>query len=123
MRAAGTSPSEIEIVTLLRSRCRILCPGVCIVAIPNAAKRSMWAAQRAKREGMATGFPDLMALAPGRIAFLEIKTAKGVVSLAQREWIDRLRGMGFPAGIFRDADEALEFLRGLGFPFIGRIAA
>ena len=122
MRAAGT-PSELEIVTVLRSRARILCPAVCLVAVPNAAKRSMWAAQRAKREGMATGFPDLIALAPGRIAFLEMKTATGALSTAQREWLDRLRGMGFPCGVFRDPDAALAFLAEQGFPFIGRIAA
>jgi hypothetical protein len=117
------SLSEIEIVTLFRSRMRIMAPGVCLVAVPNAAKRSQWAAQRAKREGMATGFPDLMALAPGKVAFLEFKTAKGKLSEAQGEWLDRLHGMGFPCGVFRDAGSAVEFLRAEGFPFIGRIAA
>jgi hypothetical protein len=121
--AGAASPSEIEIVTLFRSRCRILCPGVSIVAIPNAGKRSQWAAQRAKREGLAAGFPDLMAIAPGKIAFLEMKTAKGTVSVAQGEWLDRLHECGFPCGVFRDADAAVEFLRREGFPFIGRIAA
>jgi hypothetical protein len=111
--------SEIQVVTLFRSRCRIMCPGVCIVAVPNAAKRTQWAAQRAKREGLATGFPDLMAIAPGKIAFLEMKTDKGVVSVAQREWLERLTSMGFPCGVFRDADSALQFLRDHQFPFEG----
>ena len=118
----AASASEIQIVGLFRSRCRTLCPAVSVVAIPNAAKRTQWAAQRAKREGMATGFPDLMVLAPGKIAFLEMKTAKGRVSEAQGEWLDRLHGMGFPCGVFRDADRAIEFLREQGFPFIGRIS-
>jgi hypothetical protein len=115
--------SEIAIVTLFRSRCRIMCPAVALVAVPNAAKRSQWAANQAKREGMATGFPDMMALAPGKIAFLEFKAAKGKLSDNQGEWLDRLHGMGFPCGVFRDADRAVEFLREHGFPFIGRIAA
>jgi hypothetical protein len=115
--------SEIEIVTLFRSRCRIMCPRVSIVAIPNAAKRTQWAAQRAKREGMAAGFPDIVALAPGLVAFLEFKTAKGKLSDNQAEWLDRLHEMGFPCGVFRDADAAVEFLRAHRFPFIGRIAA
>lgn len=114
--------SELGLVTLFRSRCRILCPGVSLVAIPNAAKRTVWAAGQAKREGMATGFPDMMALAPGKIAFLEFKAEKGRLSEAQSEWLDRLHEMGFPCGVFRDADEAVEFLRGNGFPFIGRFA-
>jgi len=115
--------SEIEIVTLFRSRCRILAPAVSIVSIPNAAKRSQWAAMQAKREGLATGFPDVMALARGKVAFLEFKSAAGRLSRQQEEWLDRLHGMGFPCGVFRDADKAVEFLRGNGFPFIGRIAA
>lgn len=119
----GANSTEIEIVTLFRSRCRIMCPGVSIVSIPNAAKRTQWAAQRAKREGLATGFPDIMALGPGKVAFLEFKTAKGKLSDNQGEWLDRLHGMGFPCGVFRDADAAVEFLRGQGFPFVGRIAA
>lgn len=123
MPAAGKL-SEIEIVTLFRSRARVLCPAVALVAVPNAAKRTQWAAARAKREGMATGFCDLMALAPGgKIAFIEVKTEKGRLSLNQVEWLARLSDMGFACSVQRDPDEALEWLRGLGFPFIGRLAA
>lgn len=116
--------TEIAIQTLFRSRCRILCPGVSLVAVPNAAKRSQWAAAQVKREGLATGFPDMMALAPGgKIAFLEFKTLKGRLTENQQEWQERLSQMGFPVGVFRDADAAVEFLRAQGFPFIGRISA
>ena len=113
--------SEIQIQTLFRSRARIMCPGVCLVAVPNGGKRSQWAAGQAKREGLAKGFPDLIALAPGKVAFIEMKSAKGRVRADQTEWIDRLKAMGFPAGIFRDADSAVEFLRAEGFPFIDRV--
>jgi hypothetical protein len=116
--------SEIEIVGLFRSRARILCPGVSIVGIPNAAKRSQWAATRAKREGLATGFPDVMCLWRGRgVAFIEFKTSIGRLSDNQTEWLDRLTEFGFPATVSRDPDHALEFLREQGAPFIGRIAA
>lgn len=120
-RAGGQS--EIAVVTLFRSRARIICPGVAIVAVPNAAKRSQWAAAQAKREGLAKGFPDIMCLAPGRVAFLEFKGADGRASLDQIEWLARLKDMGFPCGLFRDPDAALQFLRDNGFPFIGKIAA
>lgn len=114
--------SEIAIVTTFRSRARILCPGVAIVAVPNAAKRSQWAAQRAKREGLATGFPDILCFwkGPG-VAAIEFKTASGRVSDAQAEWLDRLAEIGIPATVSRDADHALEFLRSAGAPFIGRM--
>jgi hypothetical protein len=113
--------TEIELVTLFRSRARILCPAVSIVAIPNAAKRTQWAAMRAKREGMATGFPDILCFwkGPG-IAAIEFKTAKGKVSDNQAEWLERLTDLGIPATVSRDADHAIEFLRQAGAPFIGR---
>lgn len=116
--------SEISIQTLFRSRCRILCPAVSLVAIPNASRATDWERLQRHREGLAKGFPDIMALAPhGRVAFLEFKAPKGQLSESQREWQERLQGMGFPCGVFRDADVAVEFLRSHGFPFIGRIAA
>lgn len=117
-------PSELQIVTLFRSRARILCPGVSIVAVPNAAKRTQWAANQAKREGMATGFPDLMCLwSGGSVCFIEFKAEKGRLSVAQSEWLERLADLGFSATVSRDPDHALQFLRDQGAPFIGRIAA
>lgn len=116
--------SEIQIQTTFRSRCRILCPAVSIVAIPNAAKRTQWAAQRAKREGLATGFPDVLCFwkGPG-IAAIEFKAEKGRLSDNQAEWLDRMTEMGIPATVSRDADHAVEFLRAAGAPFIGRVTA
>lgn len=122
--ALKADPSEIEIVTLFRSRCQMLCPGVRVVAVPNAAKRSQWAAMQAKREGMAKGFPDVLCLWRDRgIAMIEFKTRTGKLSIDQEEWLDRLNLMGFPATVARSADDALAFLRAMGAPFIGRIAA
>jgi hypothetical protein len=93
-------------------------PGVSIVAVPNAAKRSQWAAQRAKREGMAAGFPDILCFwkGPG-VAAIEFKAHAGKLSANQIEWLDRLTEMGIPATVSRDADHAVEFLRQAGAPF------
>lgn len=121
MRAAAKASSELAIQTLFRSRARIMCPGVRIVAVPNGGKRTQWAANQVKREGLAKGFPDLIALAHGGlIAFLEFKSATGRVSIDQQEWHESLAEMNFPVGVFRDADKAIEFLREQGFPFIDR---
>lgn len=116
--------SEIQIVTLFRSRARIQCPAVQIVGIPNAAKRGQFAVNQAKREGMSAGFPDMMCLAPGElVAFIEWKAAKGRTSLNQSEWIARLQRMGFPAAVLHDPDDGLAWLRELGFPFLWAAAA
>ncbi len=109
--------SEIEIQTLFRSRARMRCPRVRIVAIPNAAARGQKALNQARREGAAWGFPDVMCLWEGGVAFVEFKAPKGKLAEHQAEWLDRLTEMGFPATVSRDPDHALEFLRGAGAPF------
>ena len=119
---AKVERSEIAIQTLFRSRARIICPGVSIIAVPNAAKRTQWAAQRAKREGLATGFPDCLCFWQGKgVAAIEFKSAKGRLSLSQVEWLQRLAELGVPAVVSRDPDHALEFLRECGAPFIDRV--
>lgn len=110
--------SELQIQTLFRSRARMQCPGVAIVAVPNAGKRGPAAARQAKREGMQTGFPDVMCLAPGFVAFIEFKDGKGKLSDNQMDWLDNLTRMGFPAIVSRDPDHALQFLRDAGAPFL-----
>ena len=114
--------SEIQIQTLFRSRARMICPAVAIISVPNAAKRTQWAAMQAKREGLATGFPDMLCFwkGPG-IAAIEFKSAKGRLSEAQTEWLERLGELGIPATVSRDPDEALAWLRSLGAPFIGSL--
>lgn len=115
----GGMTSELAIQTLFRSRARIHCPAVQIVAVPNAGKRGAGAARQAKREGMQKGFPDVLCLwaGPG-IAAIEFKSDKGKLSLDQIEWLMRLKDMGIPAIVSRDPDHALEFLRECGAPFI-----
>lgn len=116
--------SEIAIRTRFRARVRIQCPQVCIVGIPNAAKRGQWAVNQAKREGMSAGFPDDLCLWPGRgMAMIEWKTDKGRLSLNQVEWLARLEDMQFPARVCRDPDEGLAFLRDAGAPFLDQVEA
>lgn len=40
------------------------------------------------------GFPDLVIVGKRGIVFAELKSTKGKVSLAQEEWLDRLREAG-----------------------------
>ena len=116
-------PSELAEQQRLRKTLYYLAPSVMVVAVPNAARRTVWEARRAKQEGLAAGFPDLMAIWPGGIAFIEMKRTKGgTVSENQREWIERLQGFGFPAAVCRGADAAIAFLREAGAPIRERAA-
>lgn len=112
-------PSEIQIQTGFRNRLRYVAPAVSCVAIPNAAKRTQWAAHQAKKEGLAAGFPDVMCIwAGGGICFIEFKTIKGRLSDAQGEWIVRLRERGHRVTVARSIDAAVEFLRECGAPMM-----
>lgn len=109
--------SELEIQTVFRGRARMRCPAVRVVAIPNAAARGQKGLNQANREGAAWGFPDVMCLWAGGVAFVEFKAAKGKVAEHQAEWLDRLTAMGFRATVSRDPDHALAFLKDSGAPF------
>jgi hypothetical protein len=114
-----TARSELQIQTLFRSRARMRCPAVSIVAIPNAGKRGQLAMNQARQEGAAWGFPDVLCFwkGPG-VAAIEFKAEKGKLSENQAEWLDRLQALGVPATVSRDPDHALEFLRQAGAPFL-----
>lgn len=87
-------------------------------AIPNAGKRTRWAAGRAKAEGMKTGAPDLLIVGrgrnAGRVAFVEIK-AKGTVSEEQHALLSDLVREGHDCGVFRSPDTLVDAMRGWGW--------
>lgn len=120
--SAADTGDEISIQSRLRVRLRHIAPGVRLVAIPNAGKRTAWAAMQAKREGMSKGFPDLMVCWDGGIAFLEIKQRTGSLGTEQISWLNWLHAGGFACGCFRSVDTAIEFLRRQGAPILAQAA-
>lgn len=117
------TPREIDIQAGFRARLRYSAPTVKIIAIPNAAKRSQWAAMQAKREGMQAGFPDVQCIWPGGgICWIEFKSATGRLSENQAEWLDTLTRYGFHCGVARSIDDALAILRDAGAPVMERAA-
>jgi hypothetical protein len=102
---------------------RILCPAVNIFAVPNAGRRTQWEVNKAKREGMKSGALDLVCTWNRGVAFLEFKNGTDLPSPNQREQLNTLYRQGHHCGVFRQEQSALDFLRSIGAPFIGRIAA
>lgn len=114
---------EVEIQQAFRKHLYYTGPRIRVVAVPNGARRTQWEARQAKREGMATGFPDVICLWPGDgHAFIEFKAEKGRVSENQREWGDWLIDNGFCCCIARSVDEAVDFLKRCGAPIMERAA-
>lgn len=109
---------ELAIQVRLRTRMKMVAPEIRLVATPNAGKRTAYATLKAKQEGLSKGFPDLNAFAPGKIAFLELKTRTGSLSGEQIDWLNWLHQAGFPCGCFRSVATAEAFLREQGFPFL-----
>jgi len=102
---------EATRVSIFRNVLRSAAPQAMVVGIPNAANRGQWAKNQAKKEGAYWGFPDLVVLAPGKTAFLEFKAGQTMPAQHQIDCLNRLHRMGFPVGVFRNAETAVRFLR------------
>ena len=89
--------------------------GVLVVSVPNEGRRSTREGYRLKQNGMRPGFPDLIAMQRGLVAFLECKAPGGRLSEAQAEFHRELERHGMAVATVRSQDEAIEFLRGEGF--------
>jgi len=50
------------------------------------------------------GFPDLVIVGPAQVVYVELKSEKGRVTPAQKEWIDALCGALQDAYIWRPSD-------------------
>jgi len=83
-----------------------------LVAIPNAAKRTFKLMSYLKREGFATGFPDLFMFYPtGQYhgAALENKRPGNKPTSEQREWLTRLEKQGYFVGVAYSIEEGIDF--------------
>lgn len=118
--AVADPGAEIDIQVRLQVKIKKIAPTIRLVAVPNGMKTSAWGAMQARREGMSSGFPDLIAIGPsdGLIAFLEVKAKAGSLSDTQIAWLTHLHLAGFKVGCFRSVDTACQFLRRCGLPFI-----
>lgn len=58
-----------------------------------------------RSKGSDPGWPDLVLCRPPQIIFVELKSAKGKLTDAQKEWLERLRLCGLSTFVWRPADE------------------
>jgi hypothetical protein len=96
---------------------RLTLSGIVCHHSPNAGKRSVIGGRMLKQEGMITGWPDLTVVGPGgRIAFLEVKSAKGHTTDAQDDCLGMLQRMGHDVAVVRSQDDAVLMLQEWGWP-------
>lgn len=84
-------------------------------AVPNGGHRHIAEANRLKAEGVRSGTPDLCFMLPdGKVAWLEMKTAKGTLGPAQKAFRDIARRLGHHWGMAKSIDDAIVHLREWG---------
>jgi hypothetical protein len=80
-------------------------------AVPNGGKRSIVEAARMKRMGTKPGVPDLILIPKvGPVCAIELKSADGTLSLAQKQWTRTLPDFGCPVAVCRSLEEVRQFL-------------
>ena len=98
------------IIMALRGR------GVFVYSTPNEllgrvqSKGGYGRMQRAVQAGLLSGVADLTAVLPGRIIYMEVKTAKGVQSDAQKYFQERVTALGHQYHIVRSVEDAMQVL-------------
>jgi hypothetical protein len=91
-------------------------------AVPNGGKRHSKAAARLVGQGVRAGLPDLCVVYRGSTIFIELKTARGVLSEAQRQMHRKLGYCGCTVLVCRSLEGVECSLRELGVPLRGSVA-
>ena len=82
--------------------------------IPNGGGRNIAEAANLKRMGVKAGVPDLFLPYPAgdwHGLWIELKTERGRVMGAQREWVEYLQSQGYAAYVCRGAEQAINCLK------------
>jgi len=80
---------------------------------PNSTYTNSWRQKAHNRAmGVQAGIPDLFIIINNKLIAIEMKRTKGgVVSPAQKEWIETLNKAGVPTQVCKGAQEAIKFIK------------
>lgn len=87
-----------------------------VYAVPNGGKRTRWAAAKAKREGMAKGWPDVGIVWADGEARIEFKAARTMPDADQIETLNWLHLRGHRVAVCRTMEGAMRWLWEIGAP-------
>ena len=126
---AVAQPTERQIQRAILEMCGKLFPDVFIHHSPNGAFLGSNPRDRAirggalKGDGTKKGFPDLLFVWNGGVAFIEVKRPKGSTTSDEQKAVqERLRELGWPVATAKSANDAHAFLKSVGAPCRGEIA-
>jgi hypothetical protein len=77
-----------------------------IFSIPNGGTRNIMEAMTLKATGLLKGASDLVVILPnGKLMFVELKQPKGIQSIDQKNFENRVKILGFEYHIIKSLDE------------------
>jgi hypothetical protein len=110
-RKAGHRHAETPIHIAIVDYLRLVLPGALVWHSANGHYRSKSQGAELKRMGVLAGVFDLTILThDGRLCFLEVKDAKGVMSAPQKAFGASLDAAGVPWAVVRSVDDARRVL-------------
>ena len=111
-RPSKPTVSEHKIQVALFDYLRLAAkPEIIYAAIPNGGFRHIRVAASLKNEGVRRGTPDIFFCLPGgKVAWLEMKNAKGRLTPEQEAFRDGVRKLGHEWAMARSVDEAIPHL-------------
>jgi hypothetical protein len=114
---------EADLDLAVRRYLPLALPGCVVNHSPGEGLRSKQARIALSRSGYCAGWPDLEVFWRSRVFLIELKSARGVLSDAQRETHRRLEYQGFPVLMCRTPEGVECALRELGVPLKASVAA
>lgn len=85
--------------------------------VPNGlGKFSPALAKWAKRMGLKAGVSDIVVVWPGHVAFIEVKSPRGIITDAQAQFLGRMGVAGHFTSVCRSVDDIISTLRIAGCP-------
>lgn len=106
--------SETQIQRQLLAWLKTVCPSAIVFAVPNGEHRNKITAAKLKGQGVKAGAADLIVVKDGVIAFVEVKTDKGRLSDAQKNFRDQCAEHRVPYAVVRGINDLRAFLSEIG---------
>jgi VRR-NUC domain-containing protein len=113
MEKINPTEEQIQIAVMDWARLHPICKDYLIYNV-NSGDRHISYAKKLKRMGQRKGVSDLLLAYPCNgyhAAWIELKSKTGVLTIEQKEWINRMIEVGCKAYVVRSIDDAIAAIK------------